>query len=285
MKQIKLNASGGDVVKLQNLLSNWGYAVDVTGTFDKKTDIAVRKFQQLYKLGADGIVGTGTWKTLLDEKLFHQHQYGPSPTPKPPKKPKSPEIPKRPKSPEAPKGFKSSVGFKDNLTESDRRVVSSKTIELLKKVADKIGQKELIITSTIRTPEKQARIMYNNLANNIRIRYAAPGREVVEVYDDSKAANMGRTDTINRMVERIEKLSHENKRVSRHCVALEDYKRLNVIDVSYTNLGSRKKSFIEALLQERDVSKIIHDDYSLPSSPPRLIRDKNEPCIHLEIKQ
>ncbi len=41
--------------------------------------------------------------------------------------------------------------------------------------------KKIYITSTLRTPEEQARAMYNNIANGRVIRYAAPGAEVTRI--------------------------------------------------------------------------------------------------------
>jgi hypothetical protein len=67
METIKKEATGSDVVLLQQLLNKWGYKVDETGIFDEQTDIIVRDFQRKNKLDVDGIVGKFTWGKLEDE--------------------------------------------------------------------------------------------------------------------------------------------------------------------------------------------------------------------------
>ena len=56
----------GDAVRdLQRLLINQGYAdVVVDGVFGPRTDSNVRAFQRRCGLGADGIVGSDTWRAL-----------------------------------------------------------------------------------------------------------------------------------------------------------------------------------------------------------------------------
>lgn len=66
MQTIMLNSSGKDVEYLQQLLCQWGYKVDVTGTFGGSTDTVVRQFQKAGQLVADGIVGQRTWNLLQD---------------------------------------------------------------------------------------------------------------------------------------------------------------------------------------------------------------------------
>ena len=63
---LKLNSEGEDVRKLQELLKELKYNVDVTGVFDLKTKEAVIDFQLENGLDADGIVGKGTWNVLLN---------------------------------------------------------------------------------------------------------------------------------------------------------------------------------------------------------------------------
>ncbi len=42
---------------------------------------------------------------------------------------------------------------------------------------------------------------------------------------------------------------------------------------------------IKELLNNESVVKIIHNDPSIPNLLDRVIYDKNEPCIHIEIRQ
>lgn len=65
---LKKGSYGEDVKKLQEALRYLSYAVDVNGTFDTKTEIAVKSFQKVNKLLVDGIVGLQTAKAI-DSKL------------------------------------------------------------------------------------------------------------------------------------------------------------------------------------------------------------------------
>ena len=63
---IKLHSKGNDVERLQELLNDWGYEVDIDGVFGKGTRKAVIELQKDNDLDADGIVGYDTWDLLLN---------------------------------------------------------------------------------------------------------------------------------------------------------------------------------------------------------------------------
>ena len=64
---LRRGSSGSDVEALQKLLAAAGvYDGSTTGKFDAKTLTAVRRFQRNNRLIVDGIVGSRTWSTLLD---------------------------------------------------------------------------------------------------------------------------------------------------------------------------------------------------------------------------
>jgi hypothetical protein len=52
------------VERLQTMLNNAGYSLDVDGIFGEKTQSAVRQYQRNQGLDVDGIVGTNTWGAL-----------------------------------------------------------------------------------------------------------------------------------------------------------------------------------------------------------------------------
>lgn len=160
--------------------------------------------------------------------------------------------------------------------------MSEKTKNILKKAAKSSGNKKIVITSTIRSPRKQAEAMYNNESNGKHIRYAAPGKQVLDVYSQTK--NQGREKTINAMVEKINELSKQGKRVSLHCVSESEYAKLNIIDVSYINGLTDYKKFILDLANDSSVLKIIHPIKSIGTSG-KISYDDGEPAILIEIKQ
>src|SRR6266576_2985452 len=57
---LKKGSTGADVAVLQTILK-----LEPDGDFGDGTDKAVRDFQKAHALGADGVVGDGTWKELL----------------------------------------------------------------------------------------------------------------------------------------------------------------------------------------------------------------------------
>lgn len=61
---ISYGSSGSDVKKLQEMLNNNGYSLDVDGQFGSKTQSAVQDYQKKNGLDVDGIVGTNTWGSL-----------------------------------------------------------------------------------------------------------------------------------------------------------------------------------------------------------------------------
>lgn len=63
---VKRGSKGADVRTLQEKLVMLGYTLDCDGDFGSQTEKAVKGFQKLYGLEADGIVGPATW-TKLDE--------------------------------------------------------------------------------------------------------------------------------------------------------------------------------------------------------------------------
>ena len=61
---IREGSRGEDVKRLQTLLNNEGYSLDVDGIFGEKTQSAVRQYQRNQGLDVDGIVGANTWSAL-----------------------------------------------------------------------------------------------------------------------------------------------------------------------------------------------------------------------------
>ncbi|CAA7197358.1 glycoside hydrolase family 24 protein [Chryseobacterium potabilaquae] len=174
------------------------------------------------------------------------------------------------------------VEFDGNIEEERRKVVSEKTKNILKKAAKSSGNKKVVITSTIRSPRKQAEAMYNNEKNGKHIKYATPGRQVLDIYNQTKS--FGREKTINAMIEKIVELSKQGKRVSLHCVAESEYAKLNIIDVSYIKGLTDYKKFILDVANDSSVFKIIHPIKSIGTSG-KINYDEGEPAIHIEIKQ
>ena len=64
--RFQLGDKGNGPKEIQEGLNRLRYGLQVDGEFGPLTDSAVRKFQGENNLEADGVVGTATWKTLID---------------------------------------------------------------------------------------------------------------------------------------------------------------------------------------------------------------------------
>ena len=64
-RQVGYGSTGSAVSKLQTVLNEHGYDLDVDGIFGAKTRAAVRDYQQKNSLKLDGIAGRETWGSLL----------------------------------------------------------------------------------------------------------------------------------------------------------------------------------------------------------------------------
>jgi hypothetical protein len=67
MKTLKYGATGDEVLSLQKKLNSYGFHVQEDGIFGNETYNAVMEFQGSRNLVVDGVVGSKTWETLLDD--------------------------------------------------------------------------------------------------------------------------------------------------------------------------------------------------------------------------
>lgn len=63
---LRSGSQGNFVYLLQFILNQYGYNLTVDGIFGSRTLNAVRDFQRNNSLSVDGLVGTNTWRTLLN---------------------------------------------------------------------------------------------------------------------------------------------------------------------------------------------------------------------------
>lgn len=169
---------------------------------------------------------------------------------------------------------------KITVTASENRLGAT-TIKVLEEVGAEQGIDEFIVTSTQRKPRQQATAMYENIANGRNIRYKWAGEQVCDLCRTMRGQKKPKEEIITAMVNRIEELSNQGYRVSKHCVSDAVYDRTNVIDVSYRNIPTTKAiEAIKAFSQRIEVVKIIQ-----PVTAEVAIFDRGEPAIHLEIMQ
>ncbi|MFY1830969.1 hypothetical protein ACN47A_33975 [Myxococcus fulvus] len=156
--------------------------------------------------------------------------------------------------------------------DANQDAVSAHTRQVLGEIMATANVTSARITSTARTPEAQARAMYDNLQATGVARqkslYGANGDAVIDTYSESVAAGMTKEQTLQAMVDRINELGPSN--VSKH---LADPTRLNVIDISPRSIPDSKKEAFEAAIRAHpEVSRFLG-----PSN--------NDPAYHLEVRQ
>ena len=149
--------------------------------------------------------------------------------------------------------------------------VSPHSKKVIEDAMKKSGVATLTITSTARTVNEQARVMYENIerhgvAHQKRL-YGPYGDAVIDVYSALKAKGKPKTDIITAMTAKISAVGPN--RVSRHA---GDPNKLNVIDIAPSSISlPLRKRFEEALKTDPRVSKLL--------TPP------TDPAYHVEIPQ
>jgi hypothetical protein len=160
-------------------------------------------------------------------------------------------------------------------------VVWDETIDIIKDGLRAAGQRSATINSTARTPEDQARAMFNNLvksskpvAENVADQlalYAPPGDAVIDVFV-AQTRGMMRNEIIqNRAAIQTAMIQEINAQdcinVSRHCA---DPKKINVIDLGSGVFNANNGPLFVAAVQGR-VSRLLDE------------RNSNG-CFHLEVQ-
>ncbi len=115
---------------------------------------------------------------------------------------------------------------------ANKRIVSSYALSVIQLALQKAGMPQAVITSTIRTPQEQASIMYRNakknLAGQFRL-YGSTGDQVLKVFKDNQT--LPESQVVKMMKEKIEALLKQGRRTSKHVVTQPQYKALNIIDI------------------------------------------------------
>lgn len=163
---------------------------------------------------------------------------------------------------------------------ADNQIVSDYSMRVIKIALKEAGLKVGVITSTIRTPERQAAIMLKNAKENLTKQYELYGNQgdkVLKVY----AVNKSKPDSevLKLMVAKIEELAKNDIRVSKHCVPKEVYLKRNVIDIGLGgmvkhNPGLDRQKFTAVLtkLEKEGYLEVLIDETELTNK-----------CWHIEI--
>lgn len=223
----KLGSRGEDVKNVQKLLNkcNFGYNLTEDGVFGQNTHDAVVDFQGRYNLTKDGIVGPKTMSKI--EEIAKKNT-----------------------------GSTSNVNI-NYYPNAVQGVLTTYTLDLVKKAAKNSGNSEVTIASTIRTPQEQARLMYQNLertgAKEQYDIYGSSGDKVIKVWEDMKKNGSSETKIRQAMTDKIIEVGSTN--VSNHCYEPSVYKNNNTFDITYNGL-SNKAGLRSELQKLEDTNKL-----------------------------
>ncbi len=183
-----------------------------------------------------------------------------------------------------------------NYRTNAKKVVSIYSENIIKLSMGYAGINKCDFSSTLRTFDDQARIMYDNCskypaANSVATLraargwgYAKTGRGVEKVYFDNKSKSKDEVKKL--MKEEIVESYNKGNMTSLHCVAEADYKKKNVLDIPFSSVSiSKHKSFEQALMGMS--AKVKNARYTQPKLAEiyisRLIIENK--CWHIEIAQ
>ncbi len=166
--------------------------------------------------------------------------------------------------------------------DTERQIVDEYSIRVIKMALKEAGLKTGVITSTIRTPARQAEAMLPNAKKDLpaqRDLYGNkdPGKSILNVYVANQSKKDG--EIIPLMAAEIEKWQKEGKSVSRHCVTKEVYAKHNAIDfglnaMTQHNPGFDANKFIAVLkkLKKEGYLEKFKDETKISNG-----------CFHIEI--
>lgn len=182
------------------------------------------------------------------------------------------------------KNFEPVVDFSKDIPLSLKNLVTNHSLDIMKGIMKSAGVHKIMITSTLRTAEKQVDAMYMNMKNKgIQSQldyYAAAGREVVQAAIAVGGIDKSKENQVKKaMVDKVNSLQKDGRLVSKHCVSLESYAQRNVFDIS--------KKLLPAALQrafDKAIKKYAKDNPSKMKyiSP---FENRGEPAFHVEIVQ
>lgn len=128
---------------------------------------------------------------------------------------------------------------------ANSKVVSAYALQVIYDIGQQANIKNIYITSTYRSPERQIQVMYYNCAlkNGVSKGYATYGKKgdaVVKAYEESVAKGLTKNEIINEMTKIAEKIGFGSDH------SKSNYGAYNVIDLSYRNLSQSEYQALKA---------------------------------------
>jgi len=163
-----------------------------------------------------------------------------------------------------------------------KQIVSTYAISVIKMALKNAGMEQAVITSTIRKPDEQAKIMYKNAEKNLAAQfklYGQTGDKVLNVYNENKTKS--KDDVIKLMTDEIVAQLKRGNKTSKHVVTEQQFQSLNIFDIGVNSTRATGEAAfnlqkfttaLNALENEGYISKLIDET------------KKSNSCWHIEIK-
>lgn len=171
------------------------------------------------------------------------------------------------------------VTYASDIPEN-RRIVSAYAINVVKLALLQSNTTHAVITSTLRTPQDQAEIMYKNAKIDLSEQEALYGRNgdlVLDIFKNNKKKS--KDETIKLMKEKIESLLNEGQKTSQHCVTLDSFKALNTFDIGCTSTKNRSRTYDKAALTRAFIA-LEKQGYIKKFIDETMLKNN---CWHLEV--
>jgi hypothetical protein len=142
----------------------------------------------------------------------------------------------------------------------------------IKKALDSVGVPSITVSSTFRTPDRQALAMYDNLkkfgVSAERKLYGPAGNRVIDTYELKKNYGYGISDTLAAMTNTIRFVGCGN--VSAHCTS--DPEKSVTLDIEPSSIDTVRRPLFESAM------KAISSKFLIPGVTT------GEPVYHAELK-
>lgn len=178
-------------------------------------------------------------------------------------------------------GGAAEVTYSDKVPQG-RRIASDYAKGVIKLALLRASMPRAVITSTLRTPDEQAAIMYKNAQKNLAAQFRLYGRagdQVLRVYKEN--ASKPRAQVVALMEQKIKELLRQGTRTSKHCIAESDYKALNVIDIGLNSTRAACGAAMNAAGFTKALADLRREGYI-----DKFIDETNKSnqCWHIEVR-
>jgi len=161
-------------------------------------------------------------------------------------------------------------------------ILPDSAARVLVDILDGAGIDSVVVTSTTRSPEQQAKAMYENLAcfgvTAQRKLYKDAGNQVIDVYENQSSLGQTAAQVIAEMARKIREVGPD--KVSAHCADPGSPSDKIVFDVAPSSIPEDEQPLFETTAAlNSHVVKFLHPREDEANHP----EDTQDPAYHLEV--